>query len=165
MGSPKGKGKGKGKGGGAPAEAPKEMAAGGNSVSWIGARQNNISVGDDFLEHIASCDEDLSARWGKKWVDVAENEAASQEIFARLATYLAEVHVIRKGRKNAGKHFDSSTAEACWGDLLRGNEQRFSKSKEEATCVSRPPCLPLPALRLLRARPADPRPVPSRAYL
>ena len=51
------------------------------------ARQNNISVGDDFLEYIASCDEDLSARWGKKWVDVAENEAASPEIYARLATY------------------------------------------------------------------------------
>ena len=61
-------------------------------------------------------------RWGKKWVDVPENEAASKEIFARLATYLAEVHVIRAGRKNAGKHFDSSTAEACWGDLLRGND-------------------------------------------
>ena len=47
MGSPKpraGKGKGKGSGGrgDAPAEATKEMAAGGNSTSWIGARQNNI---------------------------------------------------------------------------------------------------------------------------
>ena len=51
---------------------------GGNSTSWIGARQNNISVGDDFLEYIAECDEDMSVRWGKKWVDVPENKAASK---------------------------------------------------------------------------------------
>ena len=111
------------------------MAAGGTSKSWTDARANNISVANDFLKHIANTDESLSDRWGGSWVDVPEEEAASRDIFARLATYLAEVHLIKSGNRNAGKNFDSSTADACWNDLMRGNEQRFSKSKEETTRV------------------------------
>ena len=140
-----GKGKGGGRGGGKDdGVAPKQMAAGGTSKSWTYARANNISVANDFLKHIADTDQSLSDRWGGSWVDVPEEEAASREIFARLATYLAEVHLIKPGNRGAGKNYDSSTADACWSDLMRGNEQRFSKSKEQSTMVRRLPCAPAP---------------------
>ena len=137
----KGKGKpgGGGGGGGKGAAAPREMASGDTSKTWASSRANYISVGTDFLKYTAEHDEELATRWGTSWVNVPEAEACSREIFSRLATYLAEVHTIKEGRKKAGSHFDSSTAEACWSDLVQGNRQRFSSSTEEATRVRRLP--------------------------
>ena len=94
--------RGKGKGGkaggrrsptrGAAATAPKvpnEMTAGGDSKSWEAQKAHHHTLGDEFLEWIASNDPDLTTRWGVKWAEVPEAEMCATEIHGNLATFIA----------------------------------------------------------------------------
>ena len=85
----------------------------GGSTSWTGAQANHLKVAGAFLEHIKEADTQLHAKWGLKWIEVPEEFACVREIFAHLATYLVETHLIEKGQVHAGKRFHPKTAKQC----------------------------------------------------
>lgn len=130
--SPRGRGKG-GRGGTSARAPPKEMQAKGNSVSWTSAQANHIKVFDKFLEYIAEHDEALSVRWGKAFAEVPEAEACANEIWGHLATFLAEVYIIPPGQVNAGQHYNASSAQGAWSNLLQLTKLRFNNKAELAS--------------------------------
>ena len=107
------KGKGK-KRQGDGSSGPVEMQATGQSADWISGTQNHLRIGDDFLEWIAEEDAELSLRFGRKWVEVSEEEARKTDIYGHLATFLAEKYVIGEGNRNHGKKMAVGTVHGVW---------------------------------------------------
>jgi hypothetical protein len=139
------------------AQPPKEMTAAGGSKSWVGSKANHVKIGDSFLQYISESDDaDLSERWGLSWDKVPEKEAAGREIFGHLATYLAEVYIIPPGNKNAGQHYDQSTADGVWGGLVQTVRHRFEKSEDADTKARSWTVPPVTRPRLAPCPPAYP---------
>ena len=109
------KGKGK-KRQGDGSSGPVEMQATGQSADWISglSRTTCLRIGDDFLEWIAEEDAELSLRFGRKWVEVSEEEARKTDIYGHLATFLAEKYVIGEGNRNQCKKMAVGTVHGVW---------------------------------------------------
>jgi hypothetical protein len=137
--------------------------AGDRPVGRLDLRQAELRIGDDFLEWIAEEDAELSLRFGRKWVEVSEEEARKTDIYGHLATFLAEKYVIGEGNRNHGKKMAVGTVHGVWRGLVNERREQFKLSTNLETQVDS--CaLPACALRV-RARAALPARLRSAAAL
>ena len=117
------------------AAAVVEMTPEGDASSTVSARANQLKKGNMFLEYVGCTNGALSNLWGKKWDEIAEQEAATTRLFGMVASWLVDGCVIEAGNRNAGQGHDSKTAESIWSGLFNLTKIRFAQSKEEATRV------------------------------
>ena len=120
----------------APAPATKAMKATGQSVDWVSSMANHVRIANLFLAHVADTDSELSTRWGASWTEVPEVEAAQQEIYSHLATYLVDTYTISEKDRNQGKHIAVGTAHGIWRGLINERRQALSKGQPDtqASC-------------------------------
>ena len=145
----------------AAAAAP--MQAGGDSESWVAAKDNQRRILEQFLAHEATPSE-LRAKWGTHVDELAEEVACTPEIYAYFATFLCEHYVIEKGRRNAGKHLMVGPALSVWSGVLNQAAVKWStKAQPEHKVPPRPAPPQHTQNDTSRARPGDLRPPSARA--
>ena len=123
----------------ASGEAMEPMQAGGSSKGWRRrqAKDAFVDKGNLFLQHLASSNPELAAKYGSEWGAVPEEHAASHELHEMTATFICKVYLIPAGSRNAGQHLDQNTAEGVWSGLLQSIKKRLAKSERRETKV---PC-------------------------
>ena len=124
-----------------PSEA---MEAGGSTEVWLQAKDNQRAIGDAFLAHVKVASPELFLQWGapSAWMELAEEHACSQQVFAHLATFLVKTYVIPAKRVNQGKHLRGKSAECAWSELLQQRKQQYIQSTRAATRVRASPTEP-----------------------
>ena len=124
-----------------PSEA---MQAGGSTEVWLQAKDNQRAIGDAFLAHVKVASPELFLQWGapSAWMELAEEHACSQQVFAHLATFLVKTYVIPAKRVNQGKHLRGKSAECAWSGLLQQRKQQYIQSTRAATRVRASPTEP-----------------------
>ena len=70
----------------------------------------------------------LTAKWGTSWPAIAEEHAASRDLYEVFAHWLTRVYV-----KRDGKHLETGGALAVWGGVIYQAAQRFKSS----SCLER----------------------------
>ena len=143
----------------AAAAAP--MQAGGDSESWVAAKDNQRRILEQFLAHEATPSE-LRAKWGTHVDELAEEVACTPEIYAYFATFLCEHYVIEKGRRNAGKHLMVGPALSVWSGVLNQAAVKWStKAQPEHKVPPLAPPRPTPAHAKRHIARAARRPPPA----
>ena len=107
-------------------------------------RKTSRAIGDAFLAHVKVASPELFLQWGapSAWMELAEEHACSQQVFAHLATFLVKTYVIPAKRVNQGKHLRGKSAECAWSGLLQQRKQQYIQSTRAATRVRASPTEP-----------------------
>ena len=133
---------------------PKEMLSGGQSKEAKAARVSQYAKGDAFLLYISEHSAELSARWGKEWASIPEEQLTMAELWGHVASFLSEVYVI-VGNRNHDEKLKIKSAHGVWTGLLYQARCRLGTSLRQETKV----CLPGLRARVARV----PRAMPSAA--
>ena len=142
------------------------MAAGGESESWMAAKENQLAIFAKFLA-CPQLAEELRTRWGVSLEDLDEETACSPEVYAHFSTFLCDHYTIEKGRRNAGQHLNAKSAVAVWSGVLnQAHTMWYTKASAENKVPARPsPCQIGQPTRYARAAAAWPAICPCTCVL
>ena len=101
-----------------PKPTVKAVEARGQAQSTLAGNANHRRFFNDFLNHIAKEDADLSGKFGLSWESVSDAVLGDKEIWAHFATFLVEVYKIPAGLINAGKSPSKGTAVNAWSGMI-----------------------------------------------
>ena len=114
----------------------KAMKPTGQSSDWLASKANHVRIGNLFLAHVGKTDAELSAKWGLSWAELPEAEAAQQDVYSHLATFLVETYTIQDKDRNQGKQLAVGSAHGIWRGLINERREALSKSETPSTQVS-----------------------------